>query len=34
MLAIQSLRLPRFSEAWLGIAIAQQQALGFTDLDE
>ena len=33
MLAIQSLRLPRSSEAWFGIAIAQQQALGSTDFD-
>jgi hypothetical protein len=34
MLAIQSLRLPRSSEAWFGIAVAQQQALGFIDFDE
>ena len=25
MLAIQSLRLPRFSEAWFGIAVAAQR---------
>jgi hypothetical protein len=34
MLAIQSLRLPRASEAWFGIALAIQQALGSTDFDE
>jgi len=34
MLAIQSLPLPRTSEAWFGIAIAQQQASGSTDFDE
>ena len=33
MLAIQSLRLPRSSEAWFGIAVAVQ-ALGSTDFDE
>ena len=34
MLAIQSLRTPRSSEAWLGIAVPAQRALGFTDFDE
>jgi len=34
MLAIQSLRLPRASEAWFGIAVAVQRALGSTDFDE
>ena len=34
MLAIQSLRLPRSSEAWFGIAVAAQRALGSTDFDE
>jgi hypothetical protein len=34
MLAIQSLRLPRFSEVWFGIALAGQRALGSTDFDE
>ena len=33
MLAIQSLRLPRSSEAWFGIAVPVQQALGSTDFD-
>jgi hypothetical protein len=34
MLAIQSLRLPRSSEARFGIALAEQRALGSTDFDE
>ena len=34
MLAIQSLRLPRSSEAWFGIAAPAQRALGSTDFDE
>jgi len=34
MLAIQSLRLPRSSEAWFGIAVPVQQGLGSTDFDE
>ncbi len=34
MLAIQSLRLPRASEAWFGIAVAVQRAFGSTDFDE
>ncbi len=34
MLAIQSLRLPRSSEAWFGIAVPAQRALGSTDFDE
>jgi hypothetical protein len=34
MLAIQSLRFPRSSEAWFGIALAVQRALGSTDFDE
>jgi hypothetical protein len=34
MLAIQSLRLPRSSEAWFGVAVPAQRALGFTDFDE
>jgi len=31
---IQSLRLPRSSEAWFGIAVPEQRALGSTDFDE
>jgi hypothetical protein len=31
---IPSLRLPRASEAWFGIAVAVQRALGSTDFDE
>ena len=34
MLAIQSLHLPRSSEAWFGIAVPAQRVLGSTDSDE
>ena len=34
MLAIQSPRLPRCSEAWFGIAVPVQLGLGSTDFDE
>jgi len=34
MLAIQSLRLPRSSEAWFGIAVPVPRALGSANFDK